>query len=298
MSNGRAIAVLDANIIRLNDKKLAFDDRYYPFISEKMKLIVREPIEDLPAAFANATSVFDACSNVAADNRKKQNARGLRLACCDILFDKIFENCEFPPPFLKVAPLKSEPKVAYLDNRQSKEALTHFLCGLCDASAEPMHNFSNVAEAVYAQKCDLCVLPIENSSDGRLSSFYNLIAKYELFITAVTDVTNYDFSLRTRYALLAHCPTSHLNTETIGCKLLFELDSELTASEVLTAADFFNVDCVSIDCIPEAYRVGNSIGAFTLAGTRNSIIELLFWLYLRQMPYILQGIYDEIRNGE
>lgn len=294
MNNSRAIAVLDANILRLNDKKLTFDDRYYPFICEKMKIISHEPIQNLPNAFAQATNVFDACSNAEVNSdRKKQNAYELRLVCCDVLADEVFKSCDLPNSFLKTSPPKKEPIVAYLDNLQSREALTHFLHELGEANAEQLHSFSSAAESVYAQKCDLCILPIENSSDGRLSSFYNLIAKYELFVMAVTDVTNSDLSLRTRYALLSGCPTLHLNSETVGCKLQFELDAEITANEILTAVNFFKIKCVSLDCIPEAYRMGNSVGAFTLMGNKNNVFKLLFWLYLHQMPYVLQGIYDE-----
>ncbi len=286
MKNEKVSRILDGNISRLNAKASSVRERYNTFVYEKMKLLSHTALHDLSDEFLSSAQIFSQENDV-------HGALMLTLNGADILSDMIFDTPKIESLFSEVGRVKREPVVAFLDNAPTREAFMRFF-PRGEAHAEQYYDFLSACEALYTSKCDMCILPIENSSDGRLSSFCTLIKKYELFITSVADVTNSDLSLRTRYALLSGSLTLDIKTDDICCKLQFDMGGDRSISEVLTATEYFGVKCIGTDSVPEAYRTDNSSCTFTLKGKYGDVFKLLFYFYLTKSTYIPLGIYDAI----
>ena len=79
-------------------------------------------------------------------------------------------------------------KVSYLRNKFTEKAFDKFAKHIDDARTLYAGSFEDSCEDVYNGICEYCILPSENSTDGRLSAFYKLIKKYDLHIIASTEV--------------------------------------------------------------------------------------------------------------
>ena len=86
-------------------------------------------------------------------------------------------------------------RVAYLQNAFSDRAYRVFSAGLGGSgkvAAVYFPGFREVAEEVYSGRCSHAILPTASSADGQILSFRRLISRYDLKITAATDVSMED----------------------------------------------------------------------------------------------------------
>ena len=97
-------------------------------------------------------------------------------------------------------------RISYQRNRYTDEAYEQFAALLPEPRASYAHSFRSVCEDVYNGLCEYCILPLENSAEGRLTSFSRLIAEYEMKIAAVCDVRVGEDRV-TRFALLRRTVT-------------------------------------------------------------------------------------------
>lgn len=97
-------------------------------------------------------------------------------------------------------------RISYQRNRYTDEAYERFAALLPEPRASYAHSFRSVCEDVYNGLCEYCILPLENSAEGRLTSFSRLIAEYEMKIAAVCDVQVGEDRV-TRFALLRRTVT-------------------------------------------------------------------------------------------
>ena len=95
----------------------------------------------------------------------------------------------------------SQNRISYQKNNYTEQAFRCFSDWLGEARAAYAHSFSSVCEDVYNGISQYCILPIRNSSEGRLVSFARLIAQYDLKIAATCDVRVGEDKI-TRFALL------------------------------------------------------------------------------------------------
>ncbi len=155
-------------------------------------------------------------------------------------------------------------------------------------------DFNSVCEAVYDGKADFCILPIENSTDGRLGGFYNLISKYELFICLASDVLSNDENVKTRFALCGK------NTEPLTpykkeaeryAELYIRYDGENTISDIMFYSDFFGIKTVKVDCIPSQYSDGEYDVHITAFAKESELVRLFILFFMKQIRYSVFGIY-------
>ncbi len=92
-------------------------------------------------------------------------------------------------------------RISYQKNSYTDLAFDRFSRFLHDPRAAYTHSFSSVCEDVYNGLSEYCILPIENSSEGRLNSFSNLIEQYGLKISATCEISTGDDRI-TKFALL------------------------------------------------------------------------------------------------
>jgi len=86
-------------------------------------------------------------------------------------------------------------RVAYLRNTYTDTAFETFSTVLRSAASTYYSDFPGVCEALYYDRATACILPLENSSDGKLLRFYSLLTRYDLRIAYVTSVTAYDIDI-------------------------------------------------------------------------------------------------------
>ena len=148
---------------------------------------------------------------------------------------------------------KASERVAYLQNRLTDSAYMRLTAHLQKPRAAYFASFSDVCEEVYHGLCEYCILPIENTENGKLRRFYSLIDKYELKIVTVCDIQSGD-GTKTRYALLRHKHISVLplpnrgGTRFAEFSLLLEEDTALP--DVLHAAEYVDLRLIRADSVP------------------------------------------------
>ncbi len=92
-------------------------------------------------------------------------------------------------------------RISYQKNNYTEKAFQRFSALLGEAKAAYAHSFPSVCEDVYNGISEYCILPIENSTEGRLVSFTRLISQFDLKIVATCDVRSGE-DKTTRFALL------------------------------------------------------------------------------------------------
>ena len=68
-------------------------------------------------------------------------------------------------------------RIAYVRNKRSDDVFLSLSRNMKGAKAHYEATFTECCEAVMDGSCEYCLLPLENSSDGRLYSFYSLLEK-------------------------------------------------------------------------------------------------------------------------
>ncbi len=271
--------IINGNIFELIEKKQSCDDRLYVHCRDKMSMLSDTALSDLPELFGLITDGFPECE---------------KRLCADILYRQRMSDINSELFLGGKSGKKKSVTIAFLDNPASREALAELEKLFDECRGETYYDFSSVCEAVHDQHADMCILPIENSVDGRLTGFYNLISKYELFTVSVCDVMNYDTSVRTRFSLLSSEPMCYFVSDEICCVMQFELNRQNTLASVVSVAEHFGVYCAGVSSIPEPHVTQDFKGVFNFEGKRQDMSAFLFFLYLTSASFILQGIYDKI----
>lgn len=120
--------------------------------------------------------------------------RALLPAPQALLQEFFFPATEEPSP-------TSFHRISYQRNNYTDLAYDRFSGFLHAPRASYANGFSSVCEEVYNGLSEYCILPIENSSEGPLNSFSNLIEQYSLKITATCEINTGENRI-TRFALL------------------------------------------------------------------------------------------------
>lgn len=203
------------------------------------------------------------------------------------------------------APIASRGLVAYQQNIFTDEAYLHFSHWISRPRATYNNSFSGVCEQVYNGLCEYCILPLENSQDGKLLRFYGMIEKYELKIVLTCDVTASDKQQTTTFGLCAR-DLSFLSPLLYGqerSETRFEFifrqnNDELTVGDILNAAQACSLRLIRADCLPrsdEEIMVGAGfpyILSFDLEGS--DFHTFLLFLSMDSAPCLPLGIYRHL----
>ena len=191
-------------------------------------------------------------------------------------------------------------RIAYLRNTYTDSAFDAFAHVLRGAAGTYYSDFPGVCEALYYDRATACILPLENSSDGKLLRFYSLLTKYDLRIAYVTSVTAYDTDVTTRFALLRRSVSVPHPEETdyidlyMECRILS--DEDLPLSRILSAADAYHLILTRIDTVPGPSE-DDDRSAFDLvlrADEGADLASMLAYCYLLVPGFTLLGIYLDV----
>lgn len=148
--------------------------------------------------------------------------------------------------FNEVSTLEDDT-VSYMRSSYADEAFSRFSEYMTDPKAIYGYDFSEVCDNVYYERSEYCILPIENTTDGRLAGFRRLIMKYGLRTVMLTTVEEPQEAGATVFALLKRC----LTVPTVGERKILEI--RVTASDLaglLEAAGGCGMQLRALSAVP------------------------------------------------
>ena len=143
-----------------------------------------------------------------------------------------------------------DKKVSFVRGSQSGRAFERFAKYVPGVLAEYEEDFRSACEAVANGESTYAIVPIENSMDGRLNSFYRLIEKYALFIVLTVDIPSDDYESSTKFALVYKNLDiiSADGTNIFECKITFRDQSEI--ANIILASEYFGASVHKIYSLP------------------------------------------------
>ena len=181
-------------------------------------------------------------------------------------------------------PAGSHGKIAYTKNNFNDAAFEQLSSSINSPRAIYTASINGACEAVADGSCEFCILPIENSVDGKLFGFYSLIDRFELKIASVCDIEGEGDS-RIKYALVGRNSREPANQLFEKSKFVFEffvLDSGNGLLDGLfESAGECNADLLSIDIRPVPYdsQLKKFFLGFRLGGKDAMLFCTLLALY-------------------
>ncbi|MBQ8431901.1 MAG: hypothetical protein IJX28_03360 [Clostridia bacterium] len=198
----------------------------------------------------------------------------------------------FPDP--ELADLREDARVVYQRNSYSDSAFLCFSKKKKHLQATYTHSFQAACEDVYNGLCELCILPVETSAEGQLSSFSKLIDRYELKIVSICEILGTDASKATRFALLQkQLPTVWPTGKETFLEISLPLEESPSPAAILLAAELCGLRPYRLDSIPAASSQGFS-ARFVFRTDHADLYAYLLYLAMEAPHYIPVGIYSKI----
>ncbi len=188
-------------------------------------------------------------------------------------------------------------KISYLKNRYNDIAFEQFSHSVSNAKAEYALSFSECCENVLYGRCEFCILPIMNSNDGRLMSFYGLLDRYDLKICDVVDIDNDDSTSTFRHALLGRACKEQRMRPQKNQNYIFEFsiitDKPDFFTSLLLAADKINAKLICIDSLPIEYASDMQKFFISFSIPSQNTLAFRLFLALNLQAHTPLGFYKE-----
>lgn len=191
-------------------------------------------------------------------------------------------------------------RIACIRNSYTDTAYDIFSRELKDPTVMYCTDFNNVCEEVYYNRAGLCILPIQNSTDGNLVSFRNLINKYELK-TVMTCSVDTTYNNYTKFALLKkNIENIRLKSKNIRFQNFLEFTITLSdatkLSALLKAAECYNMRLYKIDSVPVTYSESEYSYDIVIAlnDSEFDLMCLICYLCLEMPQFTPTGLYKNL----
>lgn len=180
--------------------------------------------------------------------------------------------------------------IAYwYSNSYAKEALLKFEKAFGNRDEIPVDSFTAVCESTDDGNT-LGIIPIINSNDGRLMSFYRLIDKYDLKISAVCKVENPDGEGFTKFALVG----KHLVNTNVTKKKTVEFATNRAIVDVISTVEHIGGEIGEITSIPLPYNNTEYANYISITVDSDSVYEMWLYMYIFLGEVEFIGMYTEI----
>lgn len=183
-------------------------------------------------------------------------------------------------------------RIALVRNRLNEEAYRVFSQAITASKAHYLPSFSDTCEDVYDNRCEFGILPIENTTDGKLFGFYAMLDRYELKICAACRLEPDHSEGTVRYALIGKNLPSRIpkNAEWLfECSVVTEIGKFPT--DVVEITSVFDATIIKIDSLPVLYDDGLQKIYFTFRIPKQHADALHFYLTMEHARYSLLGFY-------
>ncbi len=252
---------------KLYEKEFAYKDSHVPCLNENKKYL---------SAVYECLNSFD------------------KLNCIDALYPQSEDEADEAE---NDATFNTDT-VSYLKNSLADIAFNNFSKLLKEPRVSYGETFADVCEDVYYSRNPYCILPIENSDDGRMTGFCNMIRKYGLKIVLTCNVESAN-GKTTRFALLKRdiakieCKSGMSDGEYV--EIGFNFGERIRLQEVLQAASFFGFWLHKVDSFPIYYSEKEYYFDVIFKGN-GDLKKFLFWLELEIPRFEIIGIYTQIKT--
>ncbi len=190
-------------------------------------------------------------------------------------------------------------KIAFVRGRQANGAFAEF-ARYIKGGAMPYgeESFADVCQSVYSGAAEYGIIPVENSSDGRLASFYGMFEKFGLYIIMLCEVKSDNGEGYTKFAL---CSRSVKALRAEGEKILhfrLTLDSPDGLAPLLYGGGYYGASLRRAEPVP-----------FSAAGRENSfdisfcvdgadLAGFICFLKLEYPQFSAVGLYTSVKAGD
>ncbi|MBE6596697.1 MAG: hypothetical protein E7641_03405 [Ruminococcaceae bacterium] len=197
-------------------------------------------------------------------------------------------------------PAGSHGKIAFIRNNYNDLALKKLSAAVPHSKSVQKSNFEDCCEAVASGECEFAVIPVENTSDGKMFGFYSLIDRYELRICAVCSIESDDLSKTVRYALVGRNFISD-EVEKLCSKKPRTFEFSLLKSrleeidEIISAVSLCSSKVLRVSSVEHAYDSEMTKFYFSCSLSRATELDVLtVYLQLEHPQYDPIGIYREL----
>ena len=262
-----------------------------------LSLLISEHIRAALKKGFDAAEIYEGFSRLAPD----AEGRDKLLLCRELLKHEELIPKELSDSLLSVSSetaAGSHGKVAYVRNQYNDRAFEDFSRLIQNPKPVLTSSFSDTCEEVLESRCEFGIIPLENTSDGKLFSFYSMLDRYELKIAAVCLVESEDSNKNIRYGLvkkgLSEKQISLLSRKGRLCRFEFSVVSEDASftSELFSALGECQATPLQVDSISVQYDDNLRRFFFTAEIPPAHLRELSLYLLSEFSSYTLIGFYQ------
>lgn len=185
--------------------------------------------------------------------------------------------------------------LAYVKNQYSEEAASILSKSFSVNKKRHYRSFSEMCEDIESGICDGCIVPLENTSDGKLMNFYSIIDRFDLKIACTCDIENQNGDQTTRYALLRNKLNTPQDAEKCYLEFSFISSENISLTDVIKAAEISGLKLHRIDSMPMRYNDSEFVYYPVFLGTTYNVIKFTLFLKLNLSQYTTVGIYNRIK---
>lgn len=262
---------LEEELISLGERKCAhLNERFGAILSEAgapaagefagyMDVVREIDREYFPQQSFNSERCIPENSGAVRD-LSEQSRVSERMFLCRMLSARYGDALRLNAFFRDSGGMAASNRISYHRSAFSDLAYRRFSEVLAEPTSVYGKDFASTCEDVYDGRAGLCILPIEHSVEGRMSSFHHLISKYDLKVVLTCPVSLQEGGASTRFALLRRsvqriripesCP--HRELFSFSLTLPGEGDDDKLAdlSDILFAARSAGLELMKIDSDP------------------------------------------------
>jgi len=202
--------------------------------------------------------------------------------------------------FTSPTPESKATKISYLKNALSDIAYREFSKVLPYPTVTYSHDFQTVCEDVYYGRADCCILPVENTSDGRLMRFRSLADKYELAIFLTCTVAAESGEV-TKFALLrkeiAKSNIKSIFKDGDFFEFYTVISGDVSISDILITAQYFGLFPYKIDSTPISYTERAYSYDIVLKTDGGDLVSFLCYLFLEAPQFSPVGLYSQLKGN-
>lgn len=193
----------------------------------------------------------------------------------------------------------AQERIIYQRNSYADNAYLRFASILSHSRAVYTHSFETVCEEVYNGSCEYCILPLENTTEGPLTSFTRLIDRYALKIAATCDIPTTDGTRITRFALLRRSliPTIRMEVPVRYFECAIPFDHSPTAADVLCAAQHCGLKLCRLDSRTHQTEYGPRPHIhFVFEAEDDHLTVFLLYLAMEAPHFDAVGLYSHLSD--
>jgi len=282
MDNRQANQVLCENISKLRERERIIDEQRSICLSLLSSQIREENRQD------SAEAVYRAFCQSLPDASGKE-----KLTFCRSLLQS-------PEELLAIADdtaAGSHGKVAYVKNRYNDAAFELFSKKITNAKSVSVSSFADACEETFDNRCEFCIVPLENTYDGKLFGFYSMLDRYELKIVDCAEIETDDPSKLIRFALVRRGISSRSFNAMLKrhreCIFEFSIAESSGAfmTEVLSAVTETRGVLTKVDSLPVQYDDRQRRFFFTVSLPPRELSAFCLYLTLEFSSYTFIGLY-------